>query len=308
MMNKFEFLDRFNKPERLDVDNVGLSDLAAQLNAEIINAGNGRYLYLSTEYNLSYCHGEKSLAAILTEPRAVNAAYFDPKAPDAPIDINHVLFIDAETTGLSAASGTVAFLVGLGCLDDDVFKVHQFFLPDYPDEPAQLEAVAELAAECEYLCTFNGKCFDLPLLETRFIMQRLGSPFNELPHIDLLHSSRRFWRTRVPDTTLQTLERELLGLYRYNDTPGYLIPQLYFDFLKHGRAEPLNGVMLHNQLDIVSLMFLLVATQRYVDNAPQFDYYSPEEALIFSRFHLRRRELERSCLAAGAQFDRNAGD
>ncbi|MFH2055255.1 MAG: ribonuclease H-like domain-containing protein [bacterium] len=301
-MSKFDFLDRFNEPQRLDPDHEALTDLAAQLNGEIINTDLGRYLQLICEYRTDFAHGDSQVGSLLAKYPAFRLECFEPRHQDEEIPLSEVIFVDAETTGLSAATGTVAFLLGVGFVRDNNFVVQQFFLPDYPDEPAQLEAIADLVSDYSVVCSFNGKSFDLPLLETRFVMQRQKSPFEGMLHIDLLHSSRRFWRQRLPDVTLQTLEKSLLGLYRYGDTPGYMIPQLYFDFLRAGRAEPLHGVFKHNQLDIVSLLFLLVATQRYLDQAEDYDYYSAAEALAISRFFLRQQKLEASCTAAARQF------
>jgi uncharacterized protein YprB with RNaseH-like and TPR domain len=306
-MSKFDFLDRFHKSEKLDPDRLAVSEFAAQIGAEIFKSDSGNYLELVTDYDANYCHGQESVASVLS-CNEVNIGTFEINEADQPLDIREAVFVDAETTGLSAAAGTVAFLLGVGYVRDESFKVHQFFLPDYPDEPAMLDAVSDLVEDRSCVCTFNGKCFDLPLLETRYILHRRRTPFADMTRIDLLHSSRRFWRGRFADNTLQTLERELLGLYRYHDTPGYMIPQLYFDFLKHGESQPLEGVLLHNRLDIVSLLFLLRVTQKYLDDAQAFDYYSPEEAFLISKYLLRRGDLAGSCMAAESQFGRGKID
>ncbi|MCK4858588.1 MAG: ribonuclease H-like domain-containing protein [candidate division Zixibacteria bacterium] len=306
-MNKFDFLDRFHQQEKLDVDAVLLEEFAGQVGGEIVKTAAGSYLEVVSTFNANYRHGDTHLETILGSG-AVNLEYFEINEPAQKIGVNEILFIDAETTGLSTATGTVAFLVGAGYLDDSVFKIHQFFLPDYPDEAAMLDALADLIGERRCLCTFNGKCFDLPLLETRYLMQKMPVPFADSLQIDLLHSSRRFWRGCFADTTLQTLEKELLGFYRYDDTPGYLIPQLYFDFLKSGQAKPLAGVLQHNRHDIISLLFLLQATQKYLDDAPRFNYYSPREALLISRYYYRRRDFTASCEVAAAQFGNRADE
>jgi uncharacterized protein YprB with RNaseH-like and TPR domain len=300
-MNKFDFLDRFNKNEKLDIDRLAVEEFAEQTGGELVRTESGRYLEIVTDYVPDHKHGARLFSAALGG-KQFNLGYFEINEQERTINLEDIVFVDAETTGLSAAAGTVAFLLGVGYVRDDRFRLHQFFLPDYPDEPAMLEAIADLVDKHTCVCTFNGKCFDLPLLETRYIMQRSESPFSQMDRIDLLHSSRRFWRGRFADTTLQTLEKELLGLYRYDDTPGYMIPQLYFDYLKTGDFDPLEGVLLHNRLDIVSLLFLLHATQKYLDDAHKYEYYSPQEAFLISRYLFRRRDFEGSCRAAAPQF------
>ncbi|MGB5105896.1 MAG: ribonuclease H-like domain-containing protein [Candidatus Zixiibacteriota bacterium] len=306
-MSKFDFLDRFNRPPSLDVDVVAIESFAAEIGGEILTNEFGRFLLLSTVYPSGFSHGTKSLATIFSR-ELIDISYYDHKSASERHPLADFVFVDAETTGLSAASGTVAFLVGVAVVDDDRFTVHQFFLPDYPDEPAMLDAIAEIVEDRKIVVSFNGKCFDLPLLETRYAMQKLATPFRGMHHIDLLHVCRRFWKGRFDDSTLQTLERELLCAYRQNDTPGFMIPQLYFDYLRHGQSGPLEGVLLHNRLDIVTLLFLLDAVHQYLDNAEKFNYYSPLDALRISKFHHRRGNAELARQAAACQLANASAD
>jgi hypothetical protein len=53
------------------------------------------------------------------------------------------------------------------------------------------------------------------------------------------------------------LEEHVLGQTRTGeDTPGWMIPQLYFDYLRSGDARPLKGVFYHNAMDILTLAVL----------------------------------------------------
>ncbi len=305
-MSKFDFLNQFNQARPLDADIAAIDTFAAEIGGEISASELGRFLLLSTSYPPGFAHGTHSLRSVF-EREQIDLAKFDYNVRERRHSLSEMVFVDAETTGLSAATGTVAFLVGVGVVRESKFIVHQFFLPDYSDEPAMLDAIAELVEDHSVVVTFNGKCFDLPLLETRFTMHRMPMPFREMFHIDLLHCCRRFWKGRFEDTTLQTLERELLGVYRYNDTPGYLIPQLYFDYLRHGRSEPMAGVLLHNRLDIVTLLFLADVIQNYLDRAEQSGFYSPLDALRISRFYQRQGNTLRACDAADRQLGKYDG-
>ena len=301
-MSKFDFLDRFNKARSLDVDIAAIDSFAAEIGGEIISGELGRFLLLSTSYPPGFAHGTQSLCSVF-EREYVDLSKFDHREPERRVSWSEIVFVDAETTGLSAATGTVAFLFGVGVVQDGKFIVHQFFLPDYPDEPAMLDAISEVVEDRSVVVSFNGKCFDLPLLETRFTMHRMKTPFQGMYHIDLLHCCRRFWKGRFEDSTLQTLERELLSVFRYNDTPGYLIPQLYFDYLRHGRSDPMAGVLQHNRLDIVTLLFLADVVQKYLDHAEQSAFYSPLDALRISRFYQRQGNTILACTAAARQLD-----
>ncbi len=171
---------------------------------------------------------------------------------------NSVVFLDTETTGLSGGTGTCAFLIGIGMAEGSAFRVRQYFLRDFTEEKAALQALAEALEPYQLLVTFNGKTFDLPLLEARYTLARMRSPFARLAHLDLLHPARRLWKLRLESCNLKNLERELLGIARNGDVAGSEIPQIYFDYLRTGSAEGLQPVFFHNALDIVTLAALMV--------------------------------------------------
>ena len=131
-----------------------------------------------------------------------------------------LLFIDLETTGIAGGAGTYAFLVGCGWFDGGVFRTRQYFLSSFTAERALLEDVAELAAHTGAVVTYNGKTFDLPLIETRYSLHRLQTPFAGLPHLDMLHPARRMWREPESACRLITLEQTLCGYVREGDVAG----------------------------------------------------------------------------------------
>ncbi len=167
------------------------------------------------------------------------------------------LYIDTETTGLAGGSGTMAFMVGAGYWRDGKFTVDQYFLRRLEEEPAMLDHLAQLAENYQYIVSFNGKSFDIPLLNARYVMNRRLSPFIGKGHLDLIHPIRRIFRRRLADCTLGNLECRLLGLERHNDVPGFEIPGLYFRFLRGVWEDRMGLVFSHNLNDIVSMTALL---------------------------------------------------
>jgi uncharacterized protein YprB with RNaseH-like and TPR domain len=177
------------------------------------------------------------------------------------------VFLDTETSGLAGGTGTFAFLVGAGRYTEEGFYLAQFFMRDPLEEPALLLAFEEFLAPCETVVSFNGKAFDIPLLNTRFTMQGWKSPFKNLAHVDLLPLSRRLWRDRLPSRTLANLEMQILHAKRTEEEiPGWMIPQLYFDYLREGDARPLKRVFYHNAMDVVSLAALLNHTSSLLED------------------------------------------
>jgi uncharacterized protein YprB with RNaseH-like and TPR domain len=176
----------------------------------------------------------------------------------AEVEANAFTFLDTETTGLAGGTGTYAFLVGVGRYDGEAFHLAQFFMRDPMEEPALLAALTEFLQPCEALVTFNGKAFDVPLLNARYVTNGELPPLASAAHLDLLPLARRLWRDRLPSRALGYLEEHILGMTRtHEDVPGWVIPSLYFDYLRGSDARPLKSVFYHNAMDVLSLAALL---------------------------------------------------
>jgi len=173
------------------------------------------------------------------------------------IDINKTVFLDTETTGLAGGAGTYIFLVGAGYFEGDQFCVRQYFMRDYNEERALLSAVNELLSNFEAIVSYNGKTFDVPLIQSRFIMSGMKLNLENPGHFDLLYPARRLWKRRLENCSLSTVERDILGVIRENDVPGYLVPEIYFRYLKTKDARALKQVFEHNLQDILSLVALV---------------------------------------------------
>jgi uncharacterized protein YprB with RNaseH-like and TPR domain len=168
-------------------------------------------------------------------------------------DPGSVIFLDTETTGLSGGTGTVAFLVGVGRWSSSGFTVEQYLMRDYDEERAMLLGLLETLADAQVLVTFNGKAFDIPLLQSRFVLARQRWPLARAVHLDLLHPARRIWKLRLGSCSLANLERQILGIERENDIPGHLIPQVYFRYVRTRSAHGMGNILSHNRQDIETL-------------------------------------------------------
>ncbi|HEY5908197.1 MAG TPA: ribonuclease H-like domain-containing protein, partial [Vicinamibacteria bacterium] len=188
-------------------------------------------------------------------------------------------------------AGTAAFLIGVGFVEGDRFRVRQYFMRDYHEEPALLLALARDLARFRRIVTFNGKMFDLPLLEARYRLNRQRFPLSAAPHFDLLHPARRLWKARLESCRLQWLEAELIGLRRSADIPGELIPQVYFDWVRRRDARALVKVFRHNRDDIVSLAALSIVACQWVEEHRAED---PRDVLSLARLLERARLFARS--------------
>lgn len=164
------------------------------------------------------------------------------------------IYIDTETTGLSGGVGTLAFMVGVARhRAQGGLQVRQFVLPGFSYERAMLEQLRDCIGSRAVIVSYNGKCFDLPLLQARLALQRIDSDLTAMRHLDLMYSVRRAFRRHWPDCRLQSAEKRLLGFFRQDDLPGAEAPVAWQAWLRQRDARALQRVIEHNFHDLVSL-------------------------------------------------------
>jgi uncharacterized protein YprB with RNaseH-like and TPR domain len=232
------------------------SSIEELVSGQVVGTDYGSFFLYRDTYALDYRHGDRILSDLLTHSPGTTASLArDERLAD--VDFRQLAFIDTETTGLAGGTGTYAFLVGVGVFEEAQFTIHQFFMRDYGEEPAQLYALGELLEGLQAVVSFNGKSFDMPLLETRFIMARQPPRLTDVPHLDLLSTARRFWKYRLESCALSALEPEVLGVERtHEDVPSWHIPFLYTAYARSGDASEMPGIFYHNAQDILSLVTL----------------------------------------------------
>ena len=240
--------------------------VAETLDGEWRDQQGHRFLVVDRRYSPGYRHGRVAVMdRVPPWPRFPMLTAPALALPSVP----RLLFLDLETTGLAGGAGTYAFLVGLAWFDGTLFRTRQFFLSSYTAERALLVAVAANAADASAVVTFNGKSFDMPLMETRFVLHRMTTPFATLPHVDMLHPARRLWRSDDDGTSgacrLTTLEATLCGHLREDDVPAFEIPSRYFHYVRTGDARPLAAVFEHNRLDLLALALITAHVSQLLD-------------------------------------------
>jgi hypothetical protein len=234
---------------------------------------------------MDYLHGRNRLSDIL-EYDTLIAAEVARQPNLGETSIERLMFIDTETTGLVGGAGTIAFMIGVGAFTDDSFVLRQYFLRDPSEEPGMLTALQADLESAEGFVSYNGRTFDLPLLEMRYMLGlRHHWSLSTWPQFDLLHPARRLWRMTLPDCTLGTIEKMQLDVHRTEeDVPGSLIPGLYLDYLRSGDASQMARIVYHNAVDILTLVGLatqILNRHQYEDSSK----LSGGEALAVARWH-----------------------
>jgi len=255
-----------------------------------------RCFVVDRRWDPSALHGRERIGALAEqlEGAAGEAPLFTGGVPARP----PFVFFDLETTGLSGGAGTLAFLVGCAWFErDGSFVTRQWLLARHADERMLLEAVTAEFARAGALVSFNGKSFDAPLLEGRYRFHRLPWVGEGVPHVDVLHPARRFWKrpaqgarafqaSEESSCSLVALERQIVGARRVGDVPGAEIPGRYFQFVRSGDALPLQAVLEHNRLDLLTLAALAARLLHMARTGPDA-VSDPREALALGHVYAR---------------------
>ncbi|BCT94094.1 hypothetical protein LYSHEL_31210 [Lysobacter helvus] len=173
------------------------------------------------------------------------------------LDASRMLFFDTETTGLAGGTGTRAFMIGAADWHGGALRIRQLTMRTMAAEQAMLDAFRTWVAPDTLLVSYNGKCYDAPLLATRYRLARQTNPLAGLAHVDLLYPTRRAYRGVYENCRLATIERQVLRIVREDDLPGSEAPAAWLAFLRGGSAQNLRRVLAHNHQDVVSLSRLL---------------------------------------------------
>jgi uncharacterized protein YprB with RNaseH-like and TPR domain len=235
-----------------------------------VETPHGRHFETERLYERHKRHGSLGIGDLHDLPENLLDAISANEVPRFPC--TRWAFLDTETTGLAGGSGTYAFLIGVGRITAEGFRLRQFFMRELGEEASLLHSLAEHLSQFDVLITYNGKAYDQPLLETRYRMSRARVPFSRMHHMDLLFGARRLWKLRFDSCRLVELETQILGVEREGDLPGELIPYVYFEYLRTKEAGKIVPILHHNATDIVTLACLTAIVP--------WAFQSPEDAPI----------------------------
>lgn len=260
----------------------------AGLDAGYVTNKWGSFIRRRRTYSLSHRHGCYRLGDL-----GSTGARLGVMAADSPPDsLEKLLYFDTETTGLGHGAGNLAFMLGIGFYQDDRFVVEQLLIRNPAEELAMLAYFSGLASRFTHLVTYNGKSFDWPLLQGRYVMNRLTPAMQSPRHLDFLHPSRSLWKHTLPSVRLGKVEEEQLGFCRVDDLPGSLAPVYYFRYLAERDPQILQGVFIHNEYDLLSLVGLSIHFSRALSGLLDLDGMVTEEIYRLGLWFDRMEEQE----------------
>jgi len=270
----------------------GFSFVEEMLSGQEVETAFGRHFETEKLFEGHRRHGSADIGALADLPPNLLDSISEGGVPEAPPE--EWAFLDTETTGLAGGTGTCAFLVGVGRITREGFRVRQFFMRDYAEEPSLLDALTRHLAPFRVLITYNGRTFDQPLLETRYRLNRTLPPFSRMEHLDLLYGARRLWKLRFESCRLVDLENQVLGVERHGDLAGALIPYVYFEYLRTREAARMLPIFHHNATDILTLACLTGIVPLAFQNPAAVKFQHGAEGLGIARWLRQAGELEQA--------------
>jgi len=267
----------------------GSVSLEAAIQGVVKENSVGSFVIKEQLFPFEHKHGDVIFSGKISTSSIGKTARIEP----ASNSLERMLFIDTETSGLSGGAGTFAFLIGVGRFVADGFLLQQFIIRDPTEELPMLLHLSNVINDNTIFVTFNGKSFDIPLIQYRFILNHFPDRIRELPHLDILHLSRRLWRRQLPSCTLKDLENAILHFSRTSeDVPGWMIPDIYFEYLRTGDPKQIADVIYHNAHDIVSLAALFIHISELLQADLMSRDFSSDDLIAIGRIYWDMRDYE----------------
>ncbi len=209
------------------------------------------------------------------------------------INLSKSIFLDIETTNIESGAANAAYLIGIGFFDACCFIVHQYFMRDFDEEAAILSVVNNQIADFNALFSFNGKRFDINVLENRYKINRIPFYLKEMQHIDMLDIFRKIYGNKSGrKLNLISLEEYFLDLRRIIQIPSNLIPEVYYQYLRSGNSDLIEYVFEHNAQDISSLAGLTLFVDSCLENPGKNDKIAGQLYYLLGKINLKEKKEE----------------
>jgi len=269
--DRLKIYERDAVPERNALSDAALEEMGF----EYLAVGNG-------VYRLRTVHKMDDLLAAFGREKRDDFTSFKRHSDVPDFTVEELLFFDLETTSLSIGTGTYPFLIGVGFIQKNALVIDQFFMHRFECESAILKQVCSSFQAAGIVVTYNGKTFDMPLIKSRYRMNRVPDFPVEIPVVDLLYHCRRIFKNLYENCSLKVMEERVLGVFRENDIPGWEIPDVFFSYQKYGETARLAQVVEHNRMDIESMVLLMGVLNRFYGALDRREFHSVDRRTLLN--------------------------
>lgn len=258
MSNLQDRLQRLRSTSPIQSTEKKPTDLSLPSNSRVVTTDEGSFVMRESRHSLDHQHGHYAMGQLVEGYELLSRISKRFQTIKGVFSHKDLLFFDTETTGLGVGAGNVPFMIGYGYYTDSEFIAVQLFIRHPGEERAMLLYFYEFIQSFTHLVTYNGRTFDWPIVKNRYVLNRILFSDSDMEQLDLLYISRNLWKNSIISCRLSNVEEQRLGIRRYNDVSGAYAPMIYFQYLADGDVGPLEGVFLHNELDVLSLATLAI--------------------------------------------------
>lgn len=206
---------------------------------------------------------------------------------ETKIDINSIknyfelrdddVFFDIETTGLSRKYSHI-YMIGIGKIENDSYKITQFFAETVMEERKVIEAFLASLPEYSRLITYNGDRFDLPFVAEKSEQFRNMMENGFISSFDIYKAIKPLKTfLRLPALKQKNIEA-FLGIKREDKYDGGKLIKVYEDYQKRPDDDDEQLLIIHNREDVYGMLPLLeIFKYSKVKNFDFVDFYATKE-------------------------------
>lgn len=174
---------------------------------------------------------------------------------------DEILFLDIETTGLSANTSMI-YLIGCSYFKSDNWICEQWFAESEMEEVLILRQFIVFISSFNTLIHFNGNKFDLPFILKRCELYNLDLNFENFNGIDLYKRIFPYrYILKLSNCKQKTIE-VFLGISRVDPYQGGELINVYKEYCKSRDDDALKVLLQHN-FDDVSDMLSIIQILKY---------------------------------------------
>lgn len=188
------------------------------------------------------------------------------------------LFIDIETTGLSAKTSSI-YMIGLTSLIEDKWTFTGLFAESPDNEAEILCELNNIISDYDTLIHFNGNRFDIPFIGSRANKLSIDMDLNKLTNIDLYKRINIFKHLLGVGNCKQKTIESFLGIDRDDKYNGGELIEVYKDYTSNRDEGLFNLLYQHNHDDLLGmlLIFPIFAYEKLSDVKATFENLSENE-------------------------------